>query len=197
MVDNFQDELYSDAEMGRALSRKWSMIDELDAERNYRKFTQSTEPGLLVLNGSPSKEIAEKRAWGVATSVDYFAGKGYEFDILSPEEEFEWCKDILEETCATYGVDIHLSEEQIDREQLETAIDDVIAADNFTEDSDTIVYHTSSAHAKAVESAAETVHEDPRQYEVLGFNGDSGLDHIKQAANAWLQRNWYPRKRDY
>lgn len=195
MVKN-KGSFYSDVEMGRALEPNKRISDE-SAIANYNSFLDQYDPDLLVLPGSPSREEAMKRAEGLATNARNFSERGStEYEILTPEQELEWCGEILEETCVRGSANLTLSEDVLGR-SLETSIDDVLAAHGATESGETVIYHTSQSHSRALRPAAEVVHQTDREYEVLGFGKDTLLDNFKQSVNSILQEHYYPRKRDF
>lgn len=177
MVDTNQ--LFSRSEMGRASNRSLAYLEKDTAERFYDEVLEKFTPDLLVQNGGPSEEIAQERAKGLASNAHYLEENGRNsFDILIPEQEYGWTDDVIEPLAENNNSHVYLSEKMLGR-NLKTALDDVQAAHEITNESDEIFYHTSSAHARALETAANETHQGEREYKVFGFGSDPFLEHLK------------------
>lgn len=194
MVANTGFKPYSKKVMGKSLTNGWlSTTHPEEASIRYEKFVEENNPDLLVLLGSPDYETSRRRAEGLVSNLHYFSEEHEDLDatVLTPEEELEWNEDLLEEAASDYKTDIEISEDYLGS-KLETTLDDVLAADMATEQEDNIMYHTTAAHAKAVKSAAETIHQDSRRYTVLRFGRDKLALYLARSKNAFLQKHYYP-----
>jgi len=189
--------LYSKNTMGAAMgSGYWVSPDLETSDSIYKNFISSVEPDLFILPGSNNPEMAELRARGMASNIHYFSeGKSVDADILTPKQEYNWEKPLIDQLCDEYSLDLKISEEHLDG-NLVTSIDDVISAENATGPEDTLIYNTSKAHAQALDAAAEAVHND-REHYVFGFGHEHLFENIKQWLNAKRQRHYFSRKRDF
>lgn len=181
--------VFSEPAMGRASSRSVAYIEDSTAANLYQSILLQFSPDILVQNGAPSQEEARNRSKGLYSNAHFLNARDKsEFDILVPEEDYYWAQETLEEAAHKTEGEIYFSEEFLGR-GLETAIDDAISAQKMISEGDELFYHTSSAHARALETAVDRVNEKHTNYQVFGFGYDTALEHFKQSTlNSFYQR---------
>lgn len=182
-------DIFSEPAMGRASSRSIAYIEDSTAANLYQSILIQFSPDVLVQNGAPTQEEARNRSKGLYSNTHYLNTRDKsEFDILVPEEDYYWAQETLENAADKTDGEIYFSEEFLGR-GLETAVDDAISAQKMASEGDDLFYHTSSAHARALETAVDRVNEKDTNYQIFGFGYDSALEHLKQSTlNSFYQR---------